>query len=63
MPDNSLLKTLNFTLQQIFPTDEAAFKLVYLVMRNIFKKWIMPIKEWKPALNRFTIEFEGGLST
>ena len=25
--------------QQIFPTDEAAFKLVYLAMRNISKKW------------------------
>ncbi len=45
--------------QQIFPTDEAAFKLVYLAMRNISKKWTMPIKDWKPALNRFAIEFEG----
>ncbi|MCA6602437.1 MAG: transposase, partial [Pseudanabaena sp. M158S2SP1A06QC] len=25
--------------QQIFPSDEAAFKLVYLAMRNISKKW------------------------
>ena len=47
--------------QQIFPTDEAAFKLVYLAMRNISKKWTMPIKDWKPALNRFAIEFEGRL--
>jgi putative transposase len=43
--------------QQIFPTDEAAFKLVYLAMRNISKKWTMPIKDWKPALNRFAILF------
>jgi putative transposase len=43
--------------QQIFPTDEAAFKLVYLAMRNISKKWTMPIKDWKPALNRFDILF------
>lgn len=49
--------------QQIFPTDDAAFKLVYLAMRNISKKWTMPIKEWKPALNRFAIEFEGRLCT
>jgi putative transposase len=49
--------------QQIFPTDDAAFKLVYLAMRNISKKWTMPIKDWKPALNRFAIEFEGRLCT
>ncbi len=49
--------------QQIFPTDEAGFKLVYLAMRNISKKWTMPIKDWKPALNRFAIEFEGQLYT
>ena len=39
--------------QQIFPSDEAAFKLVYLAMRNISKKWTMPTRDWKPALNRF----------
>lgn len=48
--------------QQIFPSDEAAFKLVYLAMRNISKKWTMPIRDWKPALNRFAILFEVYLS-
>ena len=47
--------------QQIFPSDDAAFKLVYLAMRNISKKWTMPIKDWKPALNRFAIMFEDRL--
>jgi putative transposase len=47
--------------QQIFPSDDAAFKLVYLAMRNISKKWTMPIKDWKPALNRFAILFEDRL--
>ncbi|MFN7355814.1 MAG: IS256 family transposase, partial [Pseudanabaena sp.] len=47
--------------QQIFPTDEAAFKLVYLAIRNISKKWTMPIRDWKPALNRFAILFEDRL--
>jgi hypothetical protein len=23
-------------------------------------KWTMPIRDWKPALNRFTIQFEDG---
>ena len=47
--------------QQIFPSDEAAFKLVYLAMRTISKKWTMPIRDWKPALNRFAILFEDRL--
>jgi transposase-like protein len=28
---------------------------VYLAIQNISKKWTMPIKDWKPALNRFAI--------
>ncbi|MCA6582203.1 MAG: transposase [Pseudanabaena sp. M34BS1SP1A06MG] len=47
--------------QQIFPSDEAAFKLVYLAMRNISKKWTMPIRDWKHALDRFAILFEDRL--
>jgi|GEM_PF-5129276 len=47
--------------QQIFPSDDAACNLVYLAMRNISKKWTMPIKDWKPALNRFAILFEDRL--
>lgn len=41
-----------------FPSDEAALKLVYLARRNISAKWTMPIRDWKAALNRFTIQFE-----
>ncbi len=29
----------------------------YLVLRNISKKWIMPTRDWKAALTRFTIQF------
>jgi len=38
---------------------EAVYKVIYLAMRNIAKKWTMPIYDWKPALNRFVIEFAG----
>ena len=38
-----------------FPTDDAALKLLYLALQNIVRKWTMPIKEWKAALNRFAI--------
>lgn len=41
------------------PSDEALMKLLYLVSEKITKKWTMPIRDWKAALNRFAIEFEG----
>ena len=44
-----------------FPTDEALVKLMYLALRNISKKWTLPIRDWKAALNQFTIQFEGRL--
>lgn len=34
------------------------FKLLYLALKNISKKWTMPIHDWKSALNQFTIIFE-----
>ncbi|MGB8518374.1 MAG: IS256 family transposase, partial [Gallionella sp.] len=41
-----------------FPNDESLLKLFYLATNNISKKWTMPIRDWKAALNRFTIQFE-----
>ena len=29
---------------------------------NISKKWTMPLRDWKGALNRFTIQFEERMS-
>jgi len=57
------IESLNMTLRKvttnhrIFPSDEAVYKVIYLAMRNISKKWTMPIRDWKPALNRFAVEF------
>lgn len=59
------IESLNMTLRKViknkrvFPSDDAAFKQIYLSLQNISKKWTMPIRDWKPALARFTIEFEG----
>ena len=44
--------------RKVFPTDESAMKVVYLAVIQASEKWTMPIRNWKPALNRFTIEFE-----
>ena len=44
--------------RKLFPTDESARKVVYLAIQEASKKWTMPIRYWKAALNRFMIEFE-----
>jgi putative transposase len=59
------IESLNMTLRKVlrnhrsFPTDESAMKVIFLAINNISKKWTMPIRDWKSALNRFAIEFEG----
>jgi len=58
------VESVNMSLRKIiknrgsFPTDEAALKLLYLALRNITRRWTMPIKDWRGALNRFAITFE-----
>ena len=47
--------------RKLFPTDDAAKKVVYLAIQQASKKWTMPIRNWKAALNRFMIEFEDRL--
>ena len=43
--------------RKVFPDDDSAKKVVYLAIQEASKKWTMPIRNWKPALNRFSIEF------
>ena len=58
------IESVNTSLSKItknrgsFPSDEALLKLFYLALRNISQKWAMPLRDWKEALNRFTIQFE-----
>ncbi|NOI68781.1 transposase, partial [Vibrio sp. 99-8-1] len=48
--------------RKLFPTDESARKVVYLAIQDASKKWTMPIRNWKQALNRFMIMFEDRLT-
>lgn len=48
--------------RKVFPSDDAALKVVYLAVEAASKKWTMPIRDWKSALNRFMIEFEEPLA-
>jgi len=58
------IESVNMSLRKLtknrasFPSDEALIKLFYLALRNISQKWTMPIRDWKAALTRFTIQFE-----
>ena len=58
------IESVNMSLRKItknrgsFPSDDAVLKLFYLALNNISKKWTMPIRDWKAALTRFTIQFE-----
>jgi len=40
-----------------FPTDEAALKLLYLVLNRTEKEWIMPPREWSMAKAQFAVLF------
>lgn len=59
------VESVNMTLRKasrnhrIFPTDNAVFKVMYLAVQNISKKWTMPLRDWTGAMSRFAIEFEG----
>lgn len=58
------IESVNFSLRKIsknralFPNDESVFKLFYLAIKNISKKWTMPIQNWIDTINQFSIFFE-----
>jgi putative transposase len=41
-----------------FPSDEAATKLLYLVLRQVIGEWKMPPREWSEAKTQFAIMFD-----
>jgi putative transposase len=61
------IESINMSLRKViknkrvFPSDEAALKQLYLALKNISKKWTMPIHNWKAAMNCFAIMFEDRL--
>jgi putative transposase len=59
----NIVESLNNTLRKAvrnrghFSTEDGLMKILYLSIRNVSKKWNMPIHDWKLALNRFSIMF------
>jgi len=57
------IESVNMTLRKvtrnhrIFPSDDAVYKVLYLAIQNITKKWSKSIFDWKAALNYFSIAF------
>jgi len=57
------IESLNRSLRKViktkavFPSEDAVFRLMYLAMNNIAKKWKQPIQNWKAALSHFAILF------
>ncbi|MEZ8723508.1 IS256 family transposase [Vibrio pomeroyi] len=48
--------------RKLFPTDESARKVIFLAIQDASKRWTMPIRNWRQALNRFMIMFEDRLT-
>jgi len=59
------IESLNNSLRKVtknrnsFSGDEAAFKLLYMALKNIMKKWTMPVRNWSQTIHQFSIHFEG----
>jgi transposase-like protein len=57
---NSAIRKFTRNRKQ-YPSADSAVKLIYLAINEASRKWTMPIKGWKQALNHFAILFEGRL--
>jgi putative transposase len=61
------IESLNMSMRKIiktrgsFPSEEACIKLMYLGLKNVSKKWTMPIPNWGLAINQIAIMFEDRL--
>jgi transposase-like protein len=44
--------------RKLYPNEESALKIVYMAIHEASRKWTMPIRHWKSALNHFAILFE-----
>ena len=57
---NSVIRKFTRNRKQ-YPNPASAIKLVYLAIHEASRRWTMPLKGWKAALNQFAILFESRL--
>lgn len=59
----NIIESLNRTLRKAvktrghFSTEDGLLKVLYLAIKGVSKKWTMPVRDWKQALNQFSIMF------
>jgi putative transposase len=59
----NVIESLNYSLKKVvktrgaFPDEDSLFKVLYLAIKNVQKKWTMPIRDWRRALNWFATLF------
>jgi len=57
------VESVNMSLRKVtktrasFPNDKAVYKIFYLALQNISKKWKMPIRNWNQAINQFAVHY------
>jgi transposase-like protein len=57
------VESLNYSLRKLlkmrgaFPNDDSIVKILFLAINRVAKKWTMPIRDWRSALNQFVILF------
>ena len=57
------IESLNYSLRRLlktrgaFPNDDSIVKILFLAINRVAKKWTMPIRDWRSALNQFVILF------
>ena len=44
--------------RKLFPSDDSATNVIFRAIQAASKKWTMPIRNWKAAMNHFMIVFE-----
>jgi putative transposase len=57
---NSVIRKFTRNRKQ-YPNGESAIKLIYMAIHEASKRWTLPIKNWKEALNHLAILFEDRL--
>jgi putative transposase len=57
------VESINMSLRKVtktrgsFPNDKAVYKMMYLAIQNISKKWTMSMHNWHQAINQFAIKY------
>jgi putative transposase len=65
----NIIESLNKTLRKSvknrghFSTEDSLMKVLYLAIKGVSKKWTMPVRDWKQALNQFSIMFSDRFPT